>query len=419
MQAAAQQAVAPAGEMRVFSLETAVRQAVGWHPSVDRAVASLSARGQEIREARSGYYPQITGGIEPGMTVAGGASWRPRASLSASQMIYDFGETSSNVAAAQAGEKAGRAELLLAVDNLARDTSHAVIEVQRNRALLTVAREQLDSLKAINALVQLRVERGASPRSDGTQAEARIRAAEVTILEITTELQRWQSNLQFLTGFQGEIDLTADVPDWLNHACQVQNPDLDRVPAVMQAYALRDRAQAAYYAARAGGKPRVSFDVDLDTSLRDPLAQQNDVRVGVKVSSSLYQGGGRQARERSAFHELQAAEASLAATRLEIQRSFAEARERNSTLAGRLAMLAQRRANMQDTRTLYRMQHFDLGTRTLLDLLNAEQELHQIRFEEVNAEHDRRRLNADCLQQRGAMRDAFDLTGTRLRGVAL
>lgn len=418
-QGAAQTVSSDDAALRVFSLETAVHHAVRWHPSVERAIASLSASGQEIREARSGYYPQVTGGLEPGMTVIGGPSWRPRATVSASQMIYDFGKVSSTLDMARAGEKVSRAELLMAVDNLSRDTSYAVIEVQRYRALLAVAQEQLESLKAINALVQMRVQRGASARSDGTQAEARIQSADNTILQIKSELQRWQSNLRYLTGHQGDVDVTAESPAWLGNACQMPTPELDRVPAILQSHAQRDRAQAAYRAAQAGGLPKVSFGVDVDADMRDPFKRQNDVRVGFKVSSSLYQGGGQRARERASFHELQAAEAAVAATRVEVLRSFSESREQISHLRERIGTLGARKKNMQETRMLYRLQHFDLGSRTLLDLLNAEQELFQIQFEEVNAEHDMRRLNVTCLHQSGTMRDAFSLTGTELQGTAL
>lgn len=416
---AAQNVQPPATVAQELSLESAVQKAVEWHPSVDRAIASLSARGQEIREAESGYYPQVSGGIEPGMSVVGGTTWRPRANLSASQMLYDFGKVSSTVASAKAGEKMSRAELLMAVDSLARDTSYAVIEVQRNRALLAVAQEQLASLAAINDRVQLRVQRGASPRSDGTQAEARIRSAEVTILQITTELQRWQGNLQFLIGAEGDVNVAVDAPAWLPRACFMDVPDRLEVPAIMQAHAQRDRAESAYYAACADGKPRVSFDVNMDTDLRDPLRSQNDVRVGIKVSSNLYQGGDQRARERGSLHELRAAEAALVAARLEMERSLAEARVQTSNLAERIEAIADRKWNMQDTRMLYRMQYFDVGTRTLIDLLNAEQELHQARFEEVNAEHDMRRFGIGCLHQSGAMRDVFELTGLVLHGVAL
>src|SRR5690606_4358421 len=102
---------------------------------------------------------------------------------------------------------------------------------QRYHALLAVAQDQLESLNAIDRLVQLRVRRGASTRSDGTQAAARIESARATILQITAELQRWQSNLRYLVGREGPTDVTPDVPVWLNRACQVVNPNWDQVPA--------------------------------------------------------------------------------------------------------------------------------------------------------------------------------------------
>ena len=51
------QDVAPlrATQQAVLTLESAVLDAVGWHPSVDRAIAALSASGQEIEEAKAGY----------------------------------------------------------------------------------------------------------------------------------------------------------------------------------------------------------------------------------------------------------------------------------------------------------------------------------------------------------------------------
>lgn len=415
------QDVAPltSAQQAVLTLESAVQSAVGWHPSVDQAIAALSASGQGIEEAKAGYYPQISGGIGPSLSVIGGTSWRPRATLSGSQMLYDFGKVGSSVDAAKAGEKVSRAQLLLAVDGLARNTSIAVIEIQRNHALLTVAQEQLESLDAITGLVQLRVRRGASTRSDGSQAAARIEAARATILQITAELQRWQSNLRHLVGREGPVDVTAEVPGWLNRACLVTDPNWDQVPAVMQSLAQRDEAQATYRGARAARLPTVSLGAEVDTDLRDPFSQRNDVSVGITISSSLYQGGARKAREQASFHALQSADSALAAARLEARRTLAEGSEQIASLRERIVTLGQRRTNMQETGMLYRLQYFELGTRTLLDLLNAQQEFHQTRFDEVNAGHDMRRLNAECLYSSGALRDAYALTGMVVRGVTL
>ena len=84
-----------------------------------------------------------------------------------------------------------------------------------------------------------------------------------------------------------------------------------------------------------------------------------------------------------------------------------------------LDTLAARQGDMVETGKLYRLQYLDMGTRTLVDLLNAEQELQQARFDSVNTMHDLRRLQLDCLYYSGRSRDAFALTGTRFRGVTL
>jgi adhesin transport system outer membrane protein len=60
-----------------------------------------------------------------------------------------------------------------------------------------------------------------------------------------------------------------------------------------------------------------------------------------------------------------------------------------------------------------------MGTRTLVDLLNAEQELQQVRLDLVNTRHDLRRLNVDCLFNAGEEREAFRLTGLVVEGVRL
>lgn len=411
-------ALDPDGQV-ALTLETAVRDAVAWHPSVDQAVAALSASDQDIREAKAGYYPQINGGIGPSLSVIGRTSWRPRGTLSGSQMLYDFGKVGSAVDIARAGERVSRAQLLLAVDGLARNTAIAVIEIQRYHALLAVAHEQLDNLNTITELVQLRVGRGATTRSDGTQAEARIESARATILQIAAELQRWQSNLRHLTGREGALDVAAEAPRWLDRACLVQAPDWDRLPTVMQSLAQRDEAQASYRGARAARFPTISLGTDVDTDLRDPFSQSNDVSVGITVSSSLYQGGARKAREQASFYALQSADAALATARLEARRALDENREQIDNLEERLETIGRRHADMQETGRLYRLQYFELGTRTLLDLLNAQQELHQTRFDEVNAQHDMRRINLECLYYSGQFRDAFALTGTVVRGVTL
>ena len=88
-------------------------------------------------------------------------------------------------------------------------------------------------------------------------------------------------------------------------------------------------------------------------------------------------------------------------------------------LGERTGTLRRRFATMEQTRELYRLQYLELGTRTLVDLLNADQELSQIRFEEVNARFDLARLGVDCLYATGRLRTELGLSGMTVEGVSL
>ena len=107
------------------------------------------------------------------------------------------------------------------------------------------------------------------------------------------------------------------------------------------------------------------------------------------------------------------------AARLQARRGLAEAMAQTSGLSRRLTSLEARQASIQEARMLYGRQYLDLGTRPLLDLLNAEQEIYQSRFELAGTRSDLLRLDVDCLYNTGALRTAFGLEGRNLQGVEI
>jgi outer membrane protein, adhesin transport system len=414
-----QMIVEQAGASGTYTLTQAVRKAVDWHPSIDVAVGELNQGKAEVKVARAGYRPQISGGVTPGLDIYYGASWQPQAQLSASQMLYDFGKVANAVASAQAAEQVNRAQLLGAVDDLVRDTAYAVVEVQRYKALLAVAQDQLTAVQDITRLVEQRASKGASTRAEAVQAEARVEDAQTTILQITSELTRWRSTLAHMVGSRALPDVTPDVPDWYGHACARMTPDWNEMPQVLQYAARKDEAEADMRETRAKGLPTVAFQVTGNSYLRGPFRGRSDYTVGVNISSSIFDGGATRARREAADYAVRAADAALDNARNDVGRDLDEARGQISSLTEALGVLSVRQGNMEETSKLYRLQYFDLGTRTLVDLLNAEQELHQARFDYVNRQHDIRKLNQDCLYSGGRTREAFALSGTTLRGIPL
>lgn len=410
------QTIAPNGPL---TLEDAARRAVEWHPSVQQAIAQLKARGSDVDVAKAGYRPEINVGTSAGYDNLTGSRWRPRASISATQMLYDFGKVSSTVAIARAGTRISAAEVLLAVDGLVRDTSYAIIEIQRNAALHQIAVEQLETIRGISQLVDQRFQRGAATRSDAIQAVARVQSAQATIEQIEAEQRRWSSNLAHLLGQATAPAVSADMPERLLHACEQGEPDWDNIPAMMQIAGARDQAKAELDLSRAEGLPTVSVGAGASGDVNDPFSRRAEYNFGLNVSHSLYRGGANRAQTQGAAYSLGAADAAEAGVRNEVSRQLSEAQRQVDSLGQVVTTLSARQGSMQETGMLYRLQYLEMGTRTLVDLLNAQQELHQVRFQLANVRHDLRRLNIDCLFTAGQERDAFRLSGMVVEGVAL
>jgi len=394
-----------------LTLTAAVREAVGWHPSISEAVGKVKQGEEEVKVARSRYGPQLSVGLGSDFDDPAGASLRPRATISASQMLYDFGKASSQVHSAKAGEDIDRAQMLATIDSLVRDTSDAVIEVQRAVALRQVATDQLESVEAISKLVQDRYQTGAATRSDALQAESRVQAAKGTIAQLTAQLQLWRTTLAHLLGQPDIATVAPSVPEWLDQGCAIDTIDWKRVPAIMAAEATKDQAEANLDYAKAERLPTISLGAGTSADVAAPFSGRTRYSFGINISADLYGTNASGSRARGAAFAYQASNAALMTTRNDVMAKAEEAQSQVASLKRVLDILRSRRESMAETDKLYRLQYLQTGTRTLVDLLNAVQELHQSNFDMVNVAHDLRKLEIDCLYNTGGLRQAFGLDG--------
>ncbi|GHC73305.1 TolC family type I secretion outer membrane protein [Limoniibacter endophyticus] len=393
-----------------------MKRAVSFHPSLGEATARIGQYEAEIDVARAGYYPKISGGINSNYDRrADREGFNPRATVQASQMVYDFGKVSGAVNVASAQRAVQQTELLLQTDNLVRDVAYAVIEVDRYQKLLAVAQQQVNGVEDIAKLVRQRSDTGASTLSDKIQAEARLQAAQSRVLELSAQLARWQTTLSSLTGTSVHVS-GAVFPASFSKHCATGEPDWNTVPAIQQAVARRGEAMAHLSKSRADSLPTFSLDADAGYDLSGNSRSRHDedepeFTVGLNVRGNIYEGGANKARRNAANFALGAADAARQSAQLEVMEGLSAARSQIQGLSALQASLEKRDGMIAQTRDLYKRQYLDLGTRTLLDLLNAEQELHAARFERVNAASDLMRLNADCLYNSGRTRGAFGLQG--------
>ena len=340
-------------------------------------------------------------------------------------MLYDFGKVDSAVSAAQAAAARAQANILLVVDELARDTAYAWVETRRYEQLITIARDQIRGVGDIAGMARQRSDMGASTRSDVVQAESRVESARATLEEYQSQYERWRSTLASLLGRVTPPMLAEESPPELNQACKRPGQGDDRLPAVLMALAQRAQGQAELAQAKAEAYPTVSLQpqvnhyLDNDYNRDNSRMDRTQAGIYLNVEVPIYQGGAISARTRAAGHSLTAADSAEDAARLQARRGLAEAMAQTSGLGRRLSSLEARQVSIQEARMLYGRQYLDLGTRPLLDLLNAEQEIYQSRFELAGTRSDLLRLDVDCLYNTGALRTAFGLEGRNLQGVEI
>ncbi len=179
-----------------ITLQQAEQIALKHHPEIFAAHYNALAANQEVREARSAYFPTVYGtatgmAADRGTRIGAGFLSTSRLinhegnGLTVDQLIYDSGHTPNLVAssrlaarARQQNTQATRYDVLLAVNR-------AFFEVLRAEALLRVAKQTVAERQVVYEQVQAMVQN--KLRSDLDLSFAKVSLGQAQLLEIRTE----------------------------------------------------------------------------------------------------------------------------------------------------------------------------------------------------------------------------------------
>lgn len=405
-----------------LELTVAVQLAVGRHPSVGDAIATLLQHEGGVDVARAGYYPQVRVGLG-GSRSNGAAAARSgtQASISASQMLYDFGKVSGAVKQSEAQVLRQQAMVLKQLDAVALEAAQAVVQVHRYQTLLDIAKDQVQAVEKVMETAQLRASAGISTQSDPIQAESRVDSARANRLQVQTQLAQWRERLRTLLG--GAVpQMIAPLPDQLARSIPMDIvPDDGLLPDVLVARAERQAATAQIDIARAQRYPTLSLDASANKAMAGTNANASERgglnhSIALNLSSVLYQGGALDAQVRSAIAAEEAAGQRVETARLRAGDQTRSFREQIIGAQARLGALASRKRTIAIARDLYREQ-YKLGTRSILDLLNAEQEIYQAAAEEEAVQHDLWDQRIAYIGATGQTREVYGLNNQTIQGM--
>jgi len=181
-------------------LDEAVAAGLEHQPSVLTAKAQTEAASGRVEQARSGYLPQVTGNALA-ERVHGSASVRatPNAvpttvgtggqtynvfsfGVSASQLIWDFGQTIDRTRAASASRDAQESNERTARFEAALSIRQAFFQAHAQRALVQVGQDSVKNMQRHLTQIQGFVQQGIRPEIDLAQARTDLANARVTLI---------------------------------------------------------------------------------------------------------------------------------------------------------------------------------------------------------------------------------------------
>ncbi|MFC6339725.1 TolC family outer membrane protein [Pseudomonas sp. CCM 7891] len=373
------------------TLPQAMQQALDVHPEIQAGVNSRLSADYQLRAAQGGYLPRVDAlagygraGVDNSTTRALGGSnhWdtlnRGESSLRLQQMIFDGFATSSEVGRQQATVNSRAYSLLGTSERTALTVAQVYLEVLTRREFVRLAEDNLRNHERIYDQIKLRTQRGVGSGADLDQAEARLAQARNNLITEQTNLADAQTNYLSAVGqmpdqLERPPSFMAMLPADLNEA---RRQMLDNSPILRSAESDIVAAEKQYEAAKSSFYPR--FDAELGTNADNNVggepSHSNGWEAMVRMRFNLFAGGSNKADLQSKSYQSNQA--------LDIRNNAL--RQLNEELG--LAWNALNNANAQvpiaqqyvdhstSVRTAYQKQ-FSLGERTLLDLLDSENEM--------------------------------------------
>lgn len=370
------------------------------NPTLLAARAALRATDEGVPQALSGWRPtvSVTGEYgrqrqeyDPASASNPNANLNPQTtSLTVSQPLYRGGRTEAATDSAEALVLAGRQDLAATERRVLLDAVTAYMDVVQNQAVLDLNRNNEEVLRRQFDAVRERFRVGEITRTDVAQSESRLSRATADRISAEGALV---SSRAVLARIIGEMPRTLTTPPPLpqlpaseTEALAIaydENPDLQGA---------RFREVAAKYDVRAvsgGLLPSVSLNGSLtkaDETTRANLEAES-AKIALQLTMPLYEGGQiySQTRQRKQTHNQRRIQ--VEEQRRSVRQSVVQAWE---NLATARSNITARRSQVDASRIALEgvQQEAEVGSRTVLDVLDQEQEYLDARVAEVRARRD-------------------------------
>ncbi|WP_189416749.1 TolC family outer membrane protein [Cellvibrio zantedeschiae] len=406
------------------NVHDAAIQAIESNPDIQATWHSFNAATYQIGEARAGYMPSVDLAASAGKNSRD-FDGRDRYSntqgqVSLTQSLFEGFRTSGQVEHFEGARLVRYYELLDSVENTAFEAVRAYEDVNRERQLLSSARDNYTKHQEVFSQIEERVNSGVGRKVDLEQVAGRLALAETNLLTEASNLHDVTARYLRIVGQLPATDLTAssfsqtNLPPNIREALQLAYQGNSGFHAAIKNIAA---IQANVKVERSGYYPKAELRARQVVSRNsngfdervDAARYGDESAIELAITYNLFSGGATRSAVRRALEEVNVAKDQRDKACVDLRQTTQIAYNDTQRIKEQLKSLDQHRRSSDKVRTAYSEQ-FKIGQRSLLDLLDAENEYFQANRAYTSAQADLNIAHARTLTAMGKLLPALDIT---------
>lgn len=376
------------------TIQEAVNHMLQTNPEIRAFAYNRLGRDEEVRRARSGYFPTLDFeagyGYQDIQEPFEDELDPKQLRLTLRQNVFRGLATMNEIDRQEARVLSAAYRLQATSENIALRGSQVYLNVLRSNELVKLAEKNLETHLRISDQIRLRSESGVASKADSDQVAGRVSLAQSNV--VITKTNELDSKSTYLS-VVGHMPVDLVKPGSIEHLLPATVEEAERLaienhPTLKSAssdlIAREEQAEVAkspYY-------PVV--DLELDQQWDEDLdAEGKDYQLlaMVRLRYNLFNGFSDQARKAETAHLINEAREIRNSTNRQVVESIRLSWMAYQAVLDRIEYLEKRVISTADTASSYTKQ-FNLGKRTLLDVLDTEAEVINARKELLNARFD-------------------------------
>jgi len=370
-----------------ISLEQAVKDALQTNPELLEQNQQFLISEHRIDQASSGYKPSLdlraatgrqrtkstftTGGKDVDLTPI-------ESSLVFTQPLFEGFKTTHDVASSEANNRAERLQTLTKAEQISLQVAQAYLNVLKTEEVVKLAERNLKVHDELYQQIKRRYDKGASDKADMTQVEGRIALANANYLSSLNNYEDSKANFEAVAGFLVRDFSRPSVNAALVPKSREQALDIaaKEHPQILSSRESVKSAQESFEGAKSPYMPKLDLELSSRWNEDDNGVKgtNNELSALLVLNWNLYQGGHDSAQRKIALSQM---DASKSASNKVLRQVLQEIKLAYAALESTKRQKRFRQEHVvfsKESRRLYKLQ-FDAGKRTLLDVLNTENEV--------------------------------------------